>query len=154
VVAPTDAVTDAQGNVYFTDRGHNVVRRVDAASGIITTVVGNGTAGSLGDGGPALLAQLHDPDGVALDASAAAKAEPTGVGRYVGRLADALLGFLRAPLPDDRHNEPAVHPQTRLGLGPGMRHGVKHARGTQQGKAAATAHPHLNVADVLPLRFL
>src|SRR2546427_11949581 len=28
------------------------------------------------------------------------------------RLADALLSFLPAPLPDDRHNEPAVPPQT------------------------------------------
>jgi uncharacterized protein (TIGR03437 family) len=43
------------------------VRRVDARSGIITTVAGNGTVGDAGDGGPATSAQLYFPTGVALD---------------------------------------------------------------------------------------
>ncbi len=33
----------------------------------ITTVAGNGTAGPFGDGGPAVQAQLHHPEGVAVD---------------------------------------------------------------------------------------
>jgi hypothetical protein len=33
----------------------------------ITTIAGNGTAGASGDGGPAVNAQLHSPNGVALD---------------------------------------------------------------------------------------
>ena len=33
----------------------------------ITTVAGNGTAGPFGDGGPAVAAQLHRPDGAAID---------------------------------------------------------------------------------------
>jgi len=68
VVTPADAVTDAAGNVYFSDKGDALVRRVDT-SGTITTVAGNGSIGSAGDGGPATLAELHDPDGVALDAA-------------------------------------------------------------------------------------
>src|SRR5581483_6257840 len=68
VIMPTDAVTDGAGNVYFTDRGDQKVRRVDP-SGTITTVAGTGNPGSRGDGGQATLAELHDPDGVALDAS-------------------------------------------------------------------------------------
>jgi sugar lactone lactonase YvrE len=67
VIQPTDAVTDAAGNVYFTDRGHHAVRRVDVASGTIDTVAGTGSPGSTGDGGPARHARLHDPDGLGLD---------------------------------------------------------------------------------------
>src|ERR1051326_4170160 len=66
VVRPADAVSDAAGNVYFSDRGNQLVRKVDTG-GTITTVAGNGSIGSAGDGGPATLANLHDPDGIALD---------------------------------------------------------------------------------------
>jgi sugar lactone lactonase YvrE len=69
VIEPSDAVTDAAGNVYFADTGEHLVRRVDAATGTITTVAGNGAPASAGDGGPATLANLFDPEGVALDAT-------------------------------------------------------------------------------------
>jgi sugar lactone lactonase YvrE len=59
------AVND--GEVLFADYATNRVRRIDVA-GIVTTIAGNGEAGSLGDGGPALLAQLNRPFGVAADA--------------------------------------------------------------------------------------
>ncbi len=42
---------------------------VDATTGIITTVAGNGIAGDSGDGGPATLAQLDFPEGVWVDRS-------------------------------------------------------------------------------------
>ena len=51
---------DATGSVYVCDIGNHVVRRIDA-SGIITTVAGNGSRGSSGDGGPATLAMLDNP---------------------------------------------------------------------------------------------
>src|SRR5262249_32446438 len=38
-------------------------------TGIMTIVAGNGTAGDSGDGRPAPLAQLYNPDGVAVDAA-------------------------------------------------------------------------------------
>ncbi|HZP43495.1 MAG TPA: hypothetical protein VFD84_18555, partial [Candidatus Binatia bacterium] len=69
VVEPTDATTDAAGNVYFSDRANHRVRRVDAATGTITTVAGNGAPADAGDGGPATEASLREPDGVALDAA-------------------------------------------------------------------------------------
>jgi len=58
---------DGAGNFYVADSsaGHRV-RRV-SASGIISTVAGNGTAGFSGDGGPATSAQLNDVEGVAVD---------------------------------------------------------------------------------------
>lgn len=44
----------------------NRIRRIDAESGIITTIAGNGTPGYSGDGGPATEAQIHGPYGMAL----------------------------------------------------------------------------------------
>ncbi|HWB19412.1 MAG TPA: hypothetical protein VG711_03860, partial [Phycisphaerales bacterium] len=47
-----------------------VIRKVNAQTGIITTVAGNGTFGSSGDGGLATLAQLASPVGIAVDSNA------------------------------------------------------------------------------------
>ncbi|MFL6466137.1 MAG: BACON domain-containing protein [Bryobacteraceae bacterium] len=64
---PDALAVDASGNLYIVDKNDNRVRKVDASSGIITTVAGNGTAGFSGDGGPATSAQLDSPIGVAVD---------------------------------------------------------------------------------------
>jgi uncharacterized protein (TIGR03437 family) len=63
---PWGVAVDGQGNVYFTERINNRVRRVDP-SGIITTVAGTGIAGFSGDGGPATKAQIYNPFGLATD---------------------------------------------------------------------------------------
>ncbi|MGN6264478.1 MAG: gliding motility-associated C-terminal domain-containing protein [Ginsengibacter sp.] len=57
---------DQANNMYISDYGNNVVRKVDAA-GIISTVAGNGTAGFSGDGGLATAAQLGSPYKVVFD---------------------------------------------------------------------------------------
>ena len=59
---------DPQGNLFIADSSNNRIRRVDAVSGTITTVVGNGRGGFSGDGGPATSATLLGPYSVALDA--------------------------------------------------------------------------------------
>jgi len=72
---PAGVAVDAQGNLYIADSANNVIRRVDASTGIITTVAGDyaadqangGLGGFSGDGGPATSAQLDDPQGVAVD---------------------------------------------------------------------------------------
>jgi sugar lactone lactonase YvrE len=64
---PIAVTFDQGGNLLITDSGNNRIRRVDAASGVITTVVGKGGAGFSGDGGPATAAQLRAPDEVAVD---------------------------------------------------------------------------------------
>ncbi len=66
---PSDVAVDASGNLYIADSDNNRVRKVDAATGIITTVAGTGTGGFSGDGGPATSAQIRYPGSVALDAS-------------------------------------------------------------------------------------
>src|SRR5439155_1203677 len=66
---PTGVALDASGNLYIADYGNQRIRKVDAASGIITTVAGNGSPTFAGDGGAATSASLNGPFGVALDAS-------------------------------------------------------------------------------------
>jgi hypothetical protein len=64
---------DAVGDIYIADMENNVVRKVTAATGVITTVAGDGFeagtgyGGYRGDGGPATSAELGWPDGVAVD---------------------------------------------------------------------------------------
>ena len=65
---PESVVLDRAGNLYFADTWSNRIRRVDA-SGTITTIVGIGSRGYSGDGGPAVAAQLNHPVGVAVDGS-------------------------------------------------------------------------------------
>jgi sugar lactone lactonase YvrE len=64
---PFDIAFDAAGNLYFSDTFNNRIRRVDARSGYISTVAGNGDKGYAGDGGPATAAALNEPYGVAVD---------------------------------------------------------------------------------------
>ena len=65
--SPSGVALDAQGNLYISDTGNGRIRKVDT-TGIITTVVGRGNGITLGDGGPALSAQLSNPSDVAVDA--------------------------------------------------------------------------------------
>jgi uncharacterized protein (TIGR03437 family) len=64
---PTGVAADSVGNVYLVDPGVNSVLRLDARSGILTRVAGNGTPGYSGDNGPGSSAQLNAPNAVALD---------------------------------------------------------------------------------------
>ena len=64
---PSGIAVDAAGNTYISDSGNNRVRRVDALTGIITTVAGNGNPGFSGDNGLATVATLNNPVGLALD---------------------------------------------------------------------------------------
>ena len=64
---PFDVCFDRAGNLFFSDTFNNRIRRVDAKTGVITTVVGNGEKGYSGDGGPAIKAALNEPYGVVID---------------------------------------------------------------------------------------
>ena len=65
---PRKVALDATGNLYIADTYHQRIRKVDAATKIISTVAGTGTAGASGDGGPATAADLSYPEGLAIDA--------------------------------------------------------------------------------------
>jgi sugar lactone lactonase YvrE len=64
---PFDLAFDTVGNLYFSDTFNCRIRRVDARTGNITTIAGNGEKGYSGDGGPATQAALNEPYGVVLD---------------------------------------------------------------------------------------
>lgn len=67
---PYDIAVDAAGNIYFSDFGNNIIRKIDG-SGIITTI--GGIPGSIpsygGDGGPATAANFGNVSGIAVDLS-------------------------------------------------------------------------------------
>ena len=89
-------VFDIAGNLYFTDTTNHRVRRIDALTGIINTIAGNGSVGNSGDGGAATNAQLSTPTGVTVDSqgqvyiiSSSSTSSPAQLVRKVG-----TLGFL------------------------------------------------------------
>ena len=62
----TGVAVDRAGNLFLVDESLSLIRRVDAVTGIITRVAGNGEVGYSGDGGPAAEARLNFPTGVAV----------------------------------------------------------------------------------------
>jgi uncharacterized protein (TIGR03437 family) len=66
-LSPGYVAADPAGNLFFVNG--NIVLRLDATTGILTQVAGNGTTGFSGDNGPATSAQLYFPTGVAVDSA-------------------------------------------------------------------------------------
>jgi sugar lactone lactonase YvrE len=64
---PSSVALDGAGNMYIADSAHNRIRKVTAATGLISTIAGNGMGAYTGDGGSATKATLNTPSGVALD---------------------------------------------------------------------------------------
>ena len=64
---PYGIAVDRDGNIFAADRHNHCVRRIDGASGVVTTFAGNGAAGYSGDGGPAAQAGLVEPNGLGFD---------------------------------------------------------------------------------------
>jgi DNA-binding beta-propeller fold protein YncE len=62
---PAGVAVDAAGHLFIADKQNDRIRRVDAGTGIISTICGNGVSGSSGDGGLAALARLNNPAGLA-----------------------------------------------------------------------------------------
>lgn len=65
---PIGCVMDNDCNLYVTDFSNSRIRKISAA-GIITTICGTGVPGTSGDGGPAALAQISNPEKITIDAS-------------------------------------------------------------------------------------
>ncbi len=69
LIEPFAIALDGSGNVYFTEPEDGRVRKITVSTGIISTVVGNGTLGFSGDGAAATSATTHLPTGLAIDSS-------------------------------------------------------------------------------------
>ncbi len=91
LLLPSSVVYDTAGNLYFTETGNHVVRRLTTA-GVLSIVAGTGTQGYAGDGGPAKAALLDSPSAVALDGSGDLLIADTHNHRI--RRVDALTGLI------------------------------------------------------------
>ena len=85
---------DSLGNIYISDDGNRRVRKVDANTGVITTVAGNGAAGFSGDGGPATEARLSGVVHVFVDKSGNLYIVTTGSQYHRVRKVDANTGII------------------------------------------------------------
>ena len=66
---PNAVILDSNGNLYISDAQNCGIREVNALSGMISTVAGDGVCGYSGDGGPATSASLNVPLGMAMDST-------------------------------------------------------------------------------------
>ena len=95
----TSALTEAYAialdevqNLYMVDRWHSVIRKVDAVTGIITTIAGDGVNSFSGDGGPASSARFNRPEDIAIDT--AGNIYIADVGNFRVRKIDAATGII------------------------------------------------------------
>ena len=89
---PYELRFDPDGNLLFVDMTAHVVRRVDAGSGRIDTVAGNGEAGFSGDGGPATSAMLRQPHSIEIGGDGAILV--ADIGNHRIRRIDPVSGFI------------------------------------------------------------
>jgi uncharacterized protein (TIGR03437 family) len=100
LAAPAGLTLDSAGGLYIADRDDHRLRKV--ASGIVTTLAGIGVAGSGGDGGFAIRAQLDAPVGVAIHPSGEVWITESAGNRLrritvIGFIATLSDGLLSAP---------------------------------------------------------
>ena len=92
IYLPMGVVTDAAGNIFLSDSSNNRIRRVDATTGLISTIAGDGNPGFAGDNGPAKQAEISSPAGLILDGAGNIYFADTG--NDVIRRIDAFSGFI------------------------------------------------------------
>src|SRR5262249_42892359 len=87
---PPGLAVSGSGDLYIADTVNNVIRKVDASSGLISTVAGTGLQGYSGDGGTATSATLYGPEALAVNAAGDLFIADTG--NNVIRKVDAVSG--------------------------------------------------------------
>ncbi len=103
---PYELRFDRDGNLLVVEMKNAIVRRIDAKTGITTTIAGTGEEGFSGDGGPATEAKLKQPHSIALDADG--NLYICDIGNHRIRRVDAVTGVIstfagtgtREPTPD------------------------------------------------------
>ncbi|MGH9736548.1 MAG: hypothetical protein ACRD8A_18405 [Candidatus Acidiferrales bacterium] len=90
---PSSLASNANGDLFVADYFNHRIRRIDAKSGIITTVAGNGSTHSSGDNGPAVEAGVGYVSGIAVDSQENVYLIEKGAGTI--RRVDGETGFIR-----------------------------------------------------------
>ena len=75
---PHGLTSDSTGNLYLADTANHRIRRIDATTGVITTVVGDGTQAFAGDNGPPTAASLDSPTATTLSPASSLTLSDTG----------------------------------------------------------------------------
>jgi trimeric autotransporter adhesin len=91
--APAGMAMDTRGNLYVADSRNNRIRKI-ATDGTVTTVAGNALPGFSGENGPATLAELNHPSGVAIDAAGNLYIADTGNNRVRLVYPTGIIGTL------------------------------------------------------------
>ncbi|HTB31164.1 MAG TPA: T9SS type A sorting domain-containing protein [Bacteroidia bacterium] len=64
---PVAIALDNASNIYFTDNGNGIVRKITKSTGVINTIAGDGNGGNTGDDSLATKATFLSPEGIAVD---------------------------------------------------------------------------------------
>jgi streptogramin lyase len=76
---PKGIALGPKGDVFVVDSENDAIRKIDRATGVVTTVAGSGRARRFsGDGGPALKAMFSQPHGICVGADGAVYIGDTG----------------------------------------------------------------------------
>ena len=115
---PHSLTLDRHGNIYTADLSNSTIRRIDAQTGVITTVAGCGRAGRGGDGGPALEAELDVHCGMAVDE--AGNLYLSSEWQNTIRKVDAQTGIIDLFAGHDARHYPSEQGASRPYLGQGL----------------------------------
>ena len=138
---PHDLAIDRQGNLYLSDLGNQVYRRIDAETGIVTRVAGSGKVGRGGDGGPAVDAEMDTTCGIAVAANGDLYLSSEWADNV--RRVDARTGIIERFAGLDARHYPSERGNSRPGGGPGISLGGYHGDGGPAAEAGFHHPEHL-----------
>ena len=138
---PHDLRIDGDDNLYVSDLGNSTIRRIDASTGIITTIAGSGKTGRGGDGGPAVEAELDTHCGIAIDRDGNVYISSEWANNI--RRIDARTGIIDRFAGWDARHHPSEDGDSRPASGPGLSMGGYHGDGGPADSAGFHHPEHL-----------
>ena len=140
---PSGIAVDAGGNILISDSGDNRIRRVDAVTGVISTLAFNGRASFAGDGGAATAASMAGPGKLVVDSAgnifvSGVTSDQIPVANLVVRRIDAATGTVTTV---------AGNPKQPLGFGFSGDGGAATSASIVGGGLAITSSKGLYIAD-------